>query len=473
MTTTTESGSSKSRVLLEMLLAAFGIYASMFWWSVMQEKVATVPYMVNGVPRKFNFATFIGVIQCSFTVVIGLACFAARRLYHVMSGSTEAGGSPWVSKYSIKSLLLIGLAGAVSAPFGYASMKHLPFPVVLTLKMCKMVPTVIVGFVVYRTRYSMLKYIDILLITTGVIAFMLLDTEKPGKATATTRGAGAESKALQGVIGAALVFTQLTLDGIVNSSQEVMVKRLRMSGFQMMVLTGLSGLLFSIVFLLGMELLPAPVMLLVQDVFQPQLYLALEFVQEQPQILNDVILMCFLCAIGQTFIFMSVELFGTLTATAMTVTRKVGSVALSIFWHGHRVQPTQLTALIAVMAGVALDAYINVVEKGKHKPLSTLTDKVVVAPPRSEGVSVVPLKTQMTAAKQQSKATRVRTTVASATTPASGRVKGDGGKAKKKNGAPASGRVKGGGGKAKKKNGAPASGHGKGGGGKAKKKNRA
>ena len=58
---------------------------------------------------------------------------------------------------------------------------------------------------------------------------------------------------------------------------------------------------------------------------------------ENPEILTKIIKFCICSAIGQSFIFYTIANFEPLVCTTVTTTRKIFSVLLSIFLHGHAI----------------------------------------------------------------------------------------------------------------------------------------
>merc|ERR1712107_922892 len=73
----------------------------------------------------------------------------------------------------------------------------------------------------------------------------------------------------------------------------------------------------------------------------------IDFVTKYPEVNRNIIIFAICSAFGQSFIFFTIATFGPLKVAAVTTTRKIFSVLLSIFLKGH-----QLSAL--GWGGVAL-----------------------------------------------------------------------------------------------------------------------
>ncbi|CUI14860.1 membrane-associated protein, putative [Bodo saltans] len=338
----TRAPTSAVMVLAQMCMCVVGIYACFGWWSLKQERVATQPYLLaDGRREKFRNPIVISVTQTLAGTFVAMSLLVLSRQPLV---------APNVKGW-IKNVLLIGLCAATASPFGYAAMSRLSYPIVLTVKMGKLLPVVIVGTFWHRTKYSIEKYVTVLLITSGVIAFTFLEESHEREDTGRSSS----------LLGFLLVFINLLVDGFTCSTQDVLVKRHHFSGNRVMFVTNLCASLFAGVALVTMELLPS------NDITSPQLSSAMAFFMQQPEAFQDVATMGILNALGQFFIFQTIALFGTLTMTTMTLMRKVGSVLLSIYIHNHSVSGSQWGALVVVFVGVLLETSININSKKTKK----------------------------------------------------------------------------------------------------------
>merc|ERR1712060_932220 len=65
----------------------------------------------------------------------------------------------------------------------------------------------------------------------------------------------------------------------------------------------------------------------------------MEFIVSNPQLLTKLIVLAVCSAIGQSFVFFLIAEYGALKNTAVTTTRKIFSVLVSIFTKGHKLSP--------------------------------------------------------------------------------------------------------------------------------------
>lgn len=56
---------------------------------------------------------------------------------------------------------------------------------------------------------------------------------------------------------------------------------------------------------------------------------------ESPDMFLDILVMCCFMVFGQMFIYITINWFGSIYMVLMTTTRKVFTILLSIFIHGH------------------------------------------------------------------------------------------------------------------------------------------
>jgi len=76
------------------------------------------------------------------------------------------------------------------------------------------------------------------------------------------------------------------------------------------------------------------------------------FCINNPVITGKILKFAICSAIGQSFIFYTIANFDPLVCTTVTTTRKVFSVLLSIFLHGHQMSPQGWFGLSLASAGI-------------------------------------------------------------------------------------------------------------------------
>lgn len=327
------------RVYFRLLACMMGIYVFFLTWGVLQERITTMEYVSydgtsTGRFRHFAFLNAVQALSCSLIALIVLW----------IQGSDLGPKSPSILFEYIRLAILASSA----APFGYASLKHISFPIMILGKSCKLLPVMLMNIVVYQKRFPPSKYLTVLLITLGVAGFMLFE---PAKASGHPKAAHANVEKIP-LLGLSLLLVNLLLDGTINSLQDRIFIQHPVSGQQMMFWMQL----FSF-FTLASYLLLSP--------WSNELSQALSFAHKYPRLLPDVFLFGLCGALGQIFVFYTLQHFGSLLLTTLTVTRKLFTIMISLLWFDHNLASIQYLCVLLVFIALVLEAIIG--RSSKHK----------------------------------------------------------------------------------------------------------
>jgi len=316
--------------VLKLLLCASGVYACFLSWGVLQERISTSRYTSKSSGQEDKFPHFLFLNMTQSMVAMAAAFFA------MFARNTGFGD---ISRPVLLRYLRIALVNSLASPFGYASLKYINFPVLVLGKACKLIPVMLMNWVVYRRKFEVYKYFCVAMVTVGVAGFMFFDPK-------ASKGKGPASNSLFGIL---LLLINLMLDGATNSWQDKMFMKYSIRSQQMMFF---------------MNLLSGSGMCLwIASPFNGELYVALSFVSDHPAIITDIMLFGLCGAIGQVFIFELLESFGSLTLVTVTVTRKLFTILISLFWFNHEVAPIQWIFVNLVFAGILGEAAF----KGNNK----------------------------------------------------------------------------------------------------------
>ncbi|KAF9084783.1 UDP-galactose transporter [Mortierella sp. AM989] len=314
--------------MLRLAGCVAGIYSCFLTWGYYQEKVSTTPYGQDAV--KFKFFIFLGLIQAIF------ASFIAFFYLKIQAKSIQIPSQPLLIKY-----LQVALIAVTAPPFSYAALKHIDYPTMILTKSCKLIPVMFMNILLYRRKFPTYKYVCVALVTIGVSGFMLLAPvdEHKGKK-------GAVNSSLYGLL---LVAINLTLDGVINSTQDQIFHAFKVSGQQMMCLMNIFMSAYMTLWLL--------------NPWNPELANAITFCQTHPAIIHDIVMFSICGALGQCFIFYTLEQYGSLSLVTVTVTRKLFTILLSVVAYGHELNPQQWIMVAVVFSGIGLEAYVKRSEK--------------------------------------------------------------------------------------------------------------
>jgi UDP-galactose transporter B1 len=264
------------------------------------------------------------------------------------------------TRYSRKALLLRYLQCSVfitcAAPFGFAALSYISYPAMVLGKSCKLVPVMIMNVILYRRKFAPHKYLVVAMVTAGITIFMYMGDKKKGKA----HGGGATTASATpyaNLIGIAYLLINLALDGATNSTQDEIFTRHKITGQQMMFwinvfCTGLTSLL---------SVLPLPYIPVIHPSHggASELGAALAFVRTHPSIVTPLAQFALTGALGQLFIFETLQHFGSLTLVTITLTRKLFTMLLSVVVYNHKLTLGQWAGAAVVFAGISVEALVK------------------------------------------------------------------------------------------------------------------
>jgi UDP-galactose transporter B1 len=296
----------------------------------------------------------------------------------IPNGHAKSNGhAPTPSNRSItKSLLLryfqCSLFITFAAPFGFAALAHISYPAMVLAKSCKLVPVIVMNVLLYRRAFARHKYVVVALVTVGITMFMGFGGEGNKKHSAKGQG---NPTLWHSVIGMTYLFINLILDGATNSTQDEIFARYKVSGQQMMLwINLLSTILTSLISVLPLPYIPV---LHPSKGGETEFKNAFEFLRTHPTIIFPLVQFALTGALGQLFIFETLQHFGSLTLVyvlsmgidslfsltdgtrTITLTRKLFTMLLSVFVYNHKLNPGQWAGAGVVFAGISVEAWVK------------------------------------------------------------------------------------------------------------------
>ena len=234
----------------------------------------------------------------------------------VTNGDAKTNGHTHLSlkpdtRLDTRSLLLRYFQCAVfitsAAPFGFAALSYITYPAMVLGKSCKLVPVMIMNVLLYRRKFAPHKYLVVAMVTLGITMFMGFGKEKPSKGNSSKKG---ELSAYTQLIGITYLLINLAIDGATNSTQDEIFARYRVTGQQMMFWINLfCTALTSVISILPLPYIPV----LHPSSTGTELQGALEFIRTHPSVVVPLAQFAFTGALGQLFIFETLQHFGSLT----------------------------------------------------------------------------------------------------------------------------------------------------------------
>lgn len=215
----------------------FGLMTSYLVWGLLQEKIITQPYESlneegTAFEEYFHDSQFLVFVNRSLAFLIALIYLCVKNEFSASSPIAAMGqvtGSTPLFKYSFASF-----SNIMSAWFQYEALKFVNFPTQVLAKSCKIIPVMLMGKIVSRTKFEFYEYLTAALISIGMLAFLL--GSKSDHHTAST---------ITSMTGIFLLIMYLLFDSFTSNWQSDLFKTYKMSSIQMMCGVNLFSALFT------------------------------------------------------------------------------------------------------------------------------------------------------------------------------------------------------------------------------------
>lgn len=280
---------------------------------------------------KFRSAVFLGTCQSALSSISALVYILIRRksgqtFSQIIGLDTEsrtpapkengngkaiANGSGPASPPRSELLLRFlqcSMFITTAAPFGFAALSYITYPAMVLGKSCKLVPVMLMNVLLYRRKFAPHKYLVVFMVTAGITIFMGFGNEKPKKASS---GTTSEVTPYASLIGIGYLLVNLALDGATNSTQDEIFSRYKVTGQQMMFWINL----FCTILAVALSVLPLPYIPVIHPTSggHSEFMDAITFIHSHPSVVTPLAQFALTGALGQLFIFETLQHFGSLT----------------------------------------------------------------------------------------------------------------------------------------------------------------
>ncbi|CAE6415408.1 unnamed protein product [Rhizoctonia solani] len=359
--------------VLRLALCVAGVYSMFLIWGVAQERLSTpFPHIHGGKPERFRSVLLMNTTQSAASALSALIYMTITR----KSGQTfiqmlglgseapsqqngsakpnsvsKANGHASPKNQDVPKHVLLGrfLQCAVlitcAAPFGFAALSHISYPTMVLGKSCKLVPVMLMNVVLYRRKFAPYKYLVVATVTAGITIFMYMGNSP-------TKHKGVAESSLSGLF---LLLINLILDGAVNSTQDEIFSRYKISGQQMMLWINTFST-FITAFLMFAPLPHIPTIHPGQGGVA-EWASAMDYIRMHPDSVVPLLQFAFTGAVGQLFIFETLQHFGSLTLVTITLTRKLFTMILSVVVYNHKLTLGQWAGAFIVFVGISIEAW--------------------------------------------------------------------------------------------------------------------
>ncbi|XP_027347743.1 UDP-galactose/UDP-glucose transporter 3-like [Abrus precatorius] len=310
------------RRVLVLAFCVVGIWSAYITQGVLQETLSTKRFGTDG--QRFEYLAFLNLAQ---NVVCLVWSYMMIKIWS--SGSGE--GAPWWSYWSA------GITNTIGPAMGIEALKYISYPAQVLAKSSKMIPVMLIGTLVYGIRYTFPEYLCTFLVAGGVSTFALLKTSSKTISKLAHPNAP---------LGYGLCFLNLAFDGFTNATQDSLKARYpNTSAWDIMLGMNLWGTIYNMIYMFGW---PHGIG-----------FDAVSFCKQHPDAAWDIFLYCCCGAVGQNFIFLTINRFGSLVNTTITTTRKFVSIVVSSLLSGNPLSTKQWGCVLMVFSGLSYQIYLK------------------------------------------------------------------------------------------------------------------
>ncbi|CAF1435984.1 unnamed protein product [Adineta steineri] len=300
------------------LFACFlGIFVAYLLFGIVQESIVKKKYGEND---KFTYILSLVFFQCIFNAIVSKVILVVRNTPRDTTPSTM---------YAFASFTYLFAMLASNYALEFVS-----YPMQVLGKSVKPVPVMLLGVLIARRRYPLIKYFYVLLIVAGVVLFMY---KKPKETTKMVESGGIIG------IGEFLLMVSLAFDGLTGGIQDRIRNSHRVQAYHMMYSMNIWSCLWASIGVIATG----------------EIYGLFNFITLYPHVLGQMFLLGLTGAIGQNFIFLTIEWFGPLTCSIFTTTRKFFTILCSVIIFGNPITNQQIFGTALVFCGLFLEQFFG------------------------------------------------------------------------------------------------------------------
>ena len=250
-------------------------------------------------------------------VVSGVYISIAEQPYHTV---------PFY-KYSYSSF-----SNIMSSWCQYEALKFVSFPTQVLCKASKMIPVMIMGKVISGKSYPYSEYFVAVFISFGTTLFLMSHNANHSRPDQPTT-----------IVGLIILLGYMIFDSFTSNWQSALFKSHRMSSMQMMFGTNIFSSLFTFCSLI-----------------QTGGFLrSWSFMSRHPEFLYQAFVLSVTSAIGQLFIFYTINTFGPIVFVIIMTARMIFSIILSCIIYKHTLAGQAIIGVFIVFTAISYRTYLR------------------------------------------------------------------------------------------------------------------
>lgn len=311
---------SRKQQVISIAISFFGLQGSFLTWGWVQEKIMKTEYGQE--KERFPSSSMLVLSNRVFAILFSMVVLLLQR-----ATLKRQARAPFVA------FAFPALANTISSFAGYESLKFMSFPMSTVCKTLKIVPTMTIGTLVHSKRYSIKEYVAAVMITLGAAIFAIEFSFHPDGLDALLSKQMDTTALIPGVL---LMSTYLCVDAFTSNLQTLLFNEYLLTPYECMLGVNLFSILLNLFNLIqSNQLLPA-----------------MSFLWRHPQASMDVTVLALTSALGQLFIYYTIEKNGPVVFTIIQLIRQLLAILLSSWSFGHVVNHKAWFGLALTSAGM-------------------------------------------------------------------------------------------------------------------------
>ena len=313
---------------LRLAGCGLGVFVTHLVWGFLQERIMTRPYAAA--PFFFGSSNFLVLSNR----LVGVVAAALLRIFLRPKPRAAAAYLP-PYKYSF-----CAYANVVSSSCQYEMLKYVSFPAQVLSKSCKMLPVMMMSYIVSRKRHGVVDWLVALLVAAGATAFQLGAVEQQASAFEAQ------------LTGLMLILAYIASDAFAAAWQAQLFRQSGVDIGTMMLWCNLFACVFTLAgFVVTLEFV---------EVWR--------FISANPSALADVLVISTASALGQVFLMLTIKYYGATVFAAIATLRQLGSILLSIALFSHHISALQIGAITLVFAALGAHCFYRwLKQRAEHR----------------------------------------------------------------------------------------------------------
>ncbi|CAF0996915.1 unnamed protein product [Didymodactylos carnosus] len=338
-TTPPSPASSIRRRIFQLIISFIGLQTSYLLWGLLQERIMTRTY--DG--RNFNNSQFLVFMNRLLSMFVSYACFKIFCQQKSLIENTNIPLGTPVSSPRIYDYCMISYANCMSTWFQYESLLYISFPVQVVAKSIKTIPVMLIGRFVSNKTYPLRQYLFMFLMGCGLALFFFGYNENSSIEEKINKNSTSEHNRITTISGLILLSLYLGFDGYTSNYQKYVFDKFQITFLHMMFYVNLIS----------------TVLTLTSLILNGTFFQCFYFMRTHQLFFYHVSGMSLCSAIGQLFIFSTIEEFGPVIFTIIMTMRQAFSIVLSCLFYGHTLTLLAIFGLHIAFAALFLHAYFE------------------------------------------------------------------------------------------------------------------